>query len=130
MKFSFICLLFGTVLSTGAYADPSCYRLAGQQDIDYIKDLKAHFQSSLVKELLEALMAHIEDSDVAAFVQSICELQAVEVTTQSQSVHGREINEMRVLVAAYQSLPEESKTSCIILLPLISVFLIARFFFG
>ena len=109
MNFSFIYLLLGTLLSAGAYAASSSYRLAEQQDIDSTENLKADFQSPLVKKVLETLMTQREDENVAAFLQAIHEFQSMEVTDQSliQSEVDREMNEMRVVMAAFQSLPEE-----------------------
>ena len=137
MNFSFICLLLGTILSTGAYAASSSYRLAEQQDIDSTENLKAQFQSPLVKKVLETLMTQREDENVAAFLQAIHEFQSMEVTEQSliQSEVDREMNEMRVLMAAFQSLPEEVriqiakkyKTYLMIGIPVIGVIILLYF---
>ena len=110
MNFLFICLLFGTLLSAGTYVASSSDHL-DEQDIDSTENLQARFQSPLVKKLLEILTTQSEDKNVAAFLQAVHKFQSMEMSDQSliQSENERELKEMRVLMAAYQSLPEEAR---------------------
>ena len=113
MNSDFYCLLLCAFLSTGAYAASSTYRLA-QQDIDSIEDLKARFQSPLVKQLLEVLKTQSKDENVATFIQAI--LQTTEATDQSRSVNEREVKEMGAVIAAYENLPDKVRAQFPIIL--------------
>ena len=54
-----------------------------------------------------------EDENVAAFIQAIRKFQTTEATDQSQSVYERELNEVHVVIAAYQSLPEKARVQIV-----------------
>ena len=111
MNILFVCLLLRTLLSAEAYAASSSYRPTEQQDIDSTENLKARFQSPLVKKVLEILTTQGIDEKITPFIQAIHDLQSDEMKYQSlvQSENERELNEMRVLMAAYQSLSKEAK---------------------
>ena len=62
-----------------------------------------------MKKVLEVLKTQSEDENVAAFIQAIRKFQTMKASDQSQSAYEREMNEMRVVMAAFQSLPEEAR---------------------
>jgi hypothetical protein len=106
-----VCVLLGTLVSTGTYAIPVSSRIEDYTDrsqelIDHLANLKAHAQHPLVRKLLEAVKETTEDVNVAVFVQNLLDQsQAQDVTDQAESTFGDK--EAEAVLAAAKSLPPQ-----------------------
>ena len=114
-----LCVLFGTLVSTGTYAIPVSshieqYSDHNQELMDHLANLKAHVQSPSVRKLLKAVKENTEDANVAVFVQNLLDSQAQDMTGQN-ALGDKEVD---AILATFQSLPAIAKVqtfvSCIV----------------
>ena len=108
-----LCVLLGTLIFTATYAIPVSEQYAdhNQQLMDHLANLKAHAQSPLVRNLLEAVKENTEDVNVAVFVQNLLDLSQAQDMT-GQSAFGRK--EAEAAFAVFQSLPEMAQAQLVI----------------
>ena len=105
-----VCALLGALVFTATYAIP-INTDRSQRLIDHLANLKAHAQSPLVKNLLEAVKENAEDENVAVYVQDLLDQSLVQGATDQSAVFGRK--EAEAAFAAFQSLPEMAQAQVV-----------------
>ena len=107
MKSAVFFILLGTLVSTGTYAIPVSSRIEDYTDrsqelINHLANLKAHAQSPLVRQLLEAVMENTEDVNVAVFVQNLLDQSEAQDVTEQTTFGDKEVV---AIMAAAGTLP-------------------------
>ena len=105
-----VCVLLGALIFTATYAIP-INTDRSQRLIDHLASLKAHAQSPLVRNLLEAVKENTEDENIAVFVQDLLDQSQAQGATDQSAVFGRK--EAEAAFAAFQSLPEMAQAQLV-----------------